>query len=73
MGSLKQMGKQVEYSRCGIGYDNKGAVSAFQIGSSVVLRTTRMRDRILISPERTGIRVVGILDTERGKCSSGCG
>ena len=33
---LNQMGKQVEYSRCGIGFDNKGAVSAFQIGSSVV-------------------------------------
>ena len=33
---LKQMGKQVEYSRCGIGYDNEGAVSAFQVGSRVV-------------------------------------
>ena len=33
---LKQMGRQVEFSRCGMGYDNKGAVSAFQIGSSVV-------------------------------------
>ena len=64
----------MEFSICGMGYDNRGAVSAFQIGSSVV-EFQECAIEFLLTQRELGLESgVGILDTgERGKCSIRCG